>query len=100
MPIGCLQILMFKEGGRGQNNVCVVRGVREELLMDYGEQVRPLQAANHVVVVRTYRRRIRVVNEQSLDRRIIEGVERLAQFHHVHHPSIAPERNLHQVRTL
>jgi hypothetical protein len=40
--------------------------------VDYGEQVRPLEAPNHLVVVRTYRRRIRVVNEQSLDRRIVE----------------------------
>ena len=62
--------LVLEECGRRQNDVGVVGGVGKELLVHHGEQVRTPQAANHFIVVGTNRRRIGVVDEQRLDRRI------------------------------
>src|SRR5437879_12164012 len=50
-----LQIFMFEEGRRRQDDVGIVGGVGEELIVDHRNQIRALETANHVVVIWTDR---------------------------------------------
>ena len=100
VSIGGLQVLVLEERGRGKNDVGVVGGVGEELLVHHGEQVRTLQSANHLVVVGTNRRRIRVVNEERLDRADRPACSAPAQFHHVDGARRPSQSFLHQVGAL
>ena len=54
---------------RGQQDVGIVGRVGGELLMNDGEQVLAPQSRENARLVGTYRRRVRVVDVDSLDRR-------------------------------
>src|SRR5579885_1041998 len=86
MPVSCLQIFVLEKRRGWQNDIRVIRSVRKELFMDDGKKIPPLQPADHLVVIGTHRRRIRVVHKQCLHRWILEAVQCLPQFHHVYNP--------------
>lgn len=95
-----LQIFVLEEGGRRQDDVSIVGGIGKKLLVHDGEQIRTLQTADHRIVIGTDRRRIRVVDKERLDRRIVKRVQRRAQCHHVDGARGPSQRFLHQVGPL
>src|SRR5271156_5469442 len=106
MPIGSLHILHFKERRRRQQHIRIVRGVGEKLLMHHGEQVLAHHPAQDIVLVRSHRGRIRVIDKHRLHRRpvfriIAKRGQRLPQQAHIHHSRRPPQRTrLHQLRHL
>src|ERR1700722_15234226 len=100
MPVRSLQIFVLEESRGRQYHVGVIGGVGQKLLVHYGKQVGTFETSNHFIVIGTSCRRIRAVNEQRLDWRIIESVKRLAQFHHVDSARLATERFKHEVFAL
>src|ERR1700738_529600 len=77
--------------------------------MHHGKQILPPHPAQHIVLVRSDRRRIRVIDKQRLHRRPVfsppvfffpaQRSQRLPQQTHIHHPSRPPPRTrLHQLR--
>ena len=77
MPVSGLQILLLEECRRRENNIGIIGCVSKELLMNHREQVRPLQTAYHLVVIRAHGCGIGVVDKERLDGRLVETVERL-----------------------
>ena len=69
VAVSGLQIFVLEKGSGGQHDVGVVGGVGEELLVDDGEKIGAHQSADDFVVIGADGRRIRVVDEQRLDRR-------------------------------
>src|ERR1700730_8833489 len=65
VPVSSLQICVLKKCGRGQDDVRVVSRVCPELLVNHGEEIRPPQSPDDLVVIGTNGRWIRVVNKQS-----------------------------------
>jgi hypothetical protein len=68
---------------RGQHDVGVVHGVGWKLLVHHDEQIVAHQALVYTLQVGRDRCRITVIDEQRLDRRVIQFGERLAQLVHV-----------------
>src|SRR6185312_6157194 len=67
-----LQVLVLEERGRGQNDVGVVSGIAEELLVHYGEQIGTTESPHNVIVIGRDRRRIRVVYKDGFHRRMVQ----------------------------
>ena len=79
--------------GRRQDDVGVARGVGHELLEHDGEQVLAAQPGEHPLLVGGDLGRVRVPDDQRLDRRVELGVgERLAELRHVDRARPAPVR--------
>src|SRR5260370_39582336 len=78
MPIGSLQFFMLEKRSRGKNQVGIIHGISEKLLVHNCEQVGTLEAADPVSVIRGNRRRIRVINKDRFDRRTLYARKRLA----------------------
>src|SRR5215469_13237795 len=99
MTVRFLQLLVLEESCRRQHYVRITRGICEELLVHHSKEIRPHKSADHLIVVRSNHRGIRVVNKNGFYRRLIKFIERLAQLTHIHYPGRAPQRTLaHQVR--
>ena len=67
MAVGALNILMFEERRCGQENVGVVGGVGEELLVDDGEQIGAREAAQDRALVGGDGGWVGVVDEERAD---------------------------------
>ena len=85
VAIRLLNVFLFEERSCRKNDVSVIGGVGEELIVHHRKQVVAHKSAHNIVVVRRDRRRIRVVDEHCLYRRIFERRQRFSQFGHVHH---------------
>src|ERR1039458_9219519 len=66
------QVFVLEESGGRQNQIGVVGGVGEELLVDHSKQVLALQPAPDQVLIGANGGWVRVVNHQGFDRRIVE----------------------------
>ncbi len=69
MPIRSLHILRLKKRRRRQQHIRIVRRIGKELLMHHREQILAPHPPQHRILVRSHRRRIRVVHKQRLHRR-------------------------------
>ena len=87
---------MLEKRGCRKHNVGVISRVGKKLFVNDGKQIPPQQSPNHVIVVRTNRRWVRVINKQRLHRRIVHFIQRLAQFHHVDGARWPSQRFFHQ----
>ena len=96
VAVGALDVLELEEGGRGEDEVGVVGGVGEELLVDDGEEVVAREAAEDVVLVGRDGGGVAVVDEEGVDGRAADaGVgqgERAAELAHVDGARGAAER--------
>jgi hypothetical protein len=63
VPVSGLQVLVLEKRGSRQDDVGVVGGVGEKLLVHYGEQVRAQQPAHDGIVIGSNRCGIGVVHE-------------------------------------
>ncbi len=106
MPIRPLHILHLEKRRRRQQHIRIVRRIGKELLMHHGKQILPPHPAQHIVLVRSDRRRIGVIDKQRLDRRPVASLtaqrsQRLPQQTHIHHPRRPSQRTRpHQLRHL
>src|ERR1700722_6983948 len=106
MPIRPLHILHLKKRRRRQQHIRIVRRIGKKLLMHHREQVLPPHPSQHIVLVRSHRRRIRVIHKQRLHPWPFIGViaqrrQRLPQLTHIHHPRRPSQRTRHhQLRHL
>ncbi len=83
------EVEVFELGGRRQDDVGVARRVGQELLDDHREEVVPFESGDHLVLVGTDDRRVRVVDEQQIDRRVEGRVrQHLAERGHVEPPAL------------
>ena len=71
VSIRALHILHLQKRRRRQHHVRIIRRVGKELLVHHRKQVRAHHPAQHRILVRRNRRRVRVVNKQRLHRRPI-----------------------------
>ena len=78
------EIVAFEERRVRQQHVGVQRRVRHHLLEDHGEQILAFEAFEHAPLIGHGHRRIAVVDEQHVDRRVVVLGQRAAEMVHVH----------------
>ena len=83
MSVGLVQVIVLELRGGGEQHVRVVGGVGLEVLEDDGEEVLAPQPAQHALAIGSDRRRVRVVDDHRLDRRIVGLGQRFAEARHV-----------------
>ncbi len=91
MAVGSLHVLVLEEGGGGEQDVGVVGGVGEELLVDDGEEVGLRHSAQDLGLVGRDGGGVRVVDEERLHWRVVELGEGMAQLGHVDDARVALE---------
>ena len=69
MPVGEVEVGVLEKSGGGQQDVGVIGGIGLDLFEHHGEQILAAQSFEHGVLIGRDRRRIRVVDDQRLDRR-------------------------------
>ena len=74
MAPGEHDVELLELGRRRQHDVGIARGVGQELLADHGEQVVAREAAGDLGLLGRHDHRVRVVDEQRLDRRVELGL--------------------------
>ena len=65
MAVCLLNVFLFKEGCCRQNNISVVSGIGEELVVHHSEEICTHEASHNIVVIGRDGCRIRVVDEYS-----------------------------------
>ncbi len=79
-------VVVFKERRGRKDHVGVSRRVGEDLLVHDREEVVALQPLEHPVLVGHRRQRVAVVDEEHVDRRVLEVEKRAPQMVHVDEP--------------
>jgi hypothetical protein len=77
------QLAVLEERGGRQEHVGVMRRVGAHLVVDDGEEVLALEPATHALLVGRGGERVRVVDEERLDRGRVELEQRRAELVHV-----------------
>ena len=72
VAVAAAELAMLEERRRRQHDVGELRGVGHHLLVDDDEQVLAAELLDERALVRRGRRRVRVVDEQALDRRLAQ----------------------------
>ena len=88
-----VQVGMFEECSDGQNDVRVVGRVGLELLEYDRKEILARHALQHQILLRRDRRRVRIVDDHRLHRRIVDLSQRLAEFGHIEDPARASRFN-------
>jgi antitoxin (DNA-binding transcriptional repressor) of toxin-antitoxin stability system len=106
VAVSALDVLVLEEGGCGEDDVGVVGGVSEELLVDDGEEIGAREAAQYGRLVGSDGRGVGVVDKKRVDRGAVvsfaaEFGECLAEDGHVDDAGFAAEgAGLHEVGAL
>ena len=86
MAVGSVEVRVFEEGRRGQDEIGVVGGIGLELFDDDGEEVFAAQASQNRALVGYDGGGVRAVDEERLHRGIAGIGERGAELGHVDEP--------------
>ncbi len=78
---GGVQIVMFEEHGRRQDDIGIGRGVGQELLVHDREQILAREAGTHLAELGRDAQRVGVLDEHGLDRRPVAQIARIAGQH-------------------
>src|SRR3569833_1661852 len=77
VAVAAAELAMLEERRRWKDDVCELRGIGHDLLVDDDEQILAAQLLDQLALIGRGHRRVRVVDEQALDRRLAQRGERV-----------------------